>query len=72
MLGEAEAEELVEDGGACAEQPRQIIRKTRNARRTIMNRSHLYMRKSFDYLTPSSVATDERGFWIKHFLRATS
>jgi hypothetical protein len=55
-------EELLVEGGACAEQPRQISRRTRNARRTIMNRSHLYMRKSLDYLTSSSVAAEERGF----------
>jgi len=56
MLGEAEAEELVEDGGACAEQPRQIIRKTRNARRTIIRRNHLNMRKPLDYLMAGRVA----------------
>jgi hypothetical protein len=33
------------EGGDWAEQPRQITRRTRNARRTIINRSHLNMSK---------------------------
>src|SRR6266436_9414933 len=33
------------DGGDWAEQPRQISKRTRNARRTIINRSHLSMSK---------------------------
>src|SRR5208283_1450403 len=38
------------DGGNWAEQPRQITKRTTNARRTIMNRNHLSMRKPLDYL----------------------
>src|SRR6266481_3922069 len=33
------------EGGDCAEQPRQITRRTRNARRNIINRNHLSMSK---------------------------
>src|SRR5437588_12306432 len=33
------------EGGDWAEQPRQITRRTRNARRTIINRNHLSMSK---------------------------
>src|SRR4029077_3611455 len=36
--------------GDWAEQPRQISKRTRNARRTIINRNHLNMRKPPDYL----------------------
>jgi hypothetical protein len=33
------------EGGGWAEQPRQISKRTRNARRTIINRNHLNMSK---------------------------
>src|ERR1035438_8133421 len=52
MISEAGAvgEEGFEEGGDWAEQPRQISKRTRNARRTIINRSHLSMGKPLDYL----------------------
>jgi len=59
MSGDGEAADAGEapgPGGDCAEQPRQISRKLRNAHRTMINRNHLNVKESLDYLMAAGLA----------------
>jgi hypothetical protein len=44
------------EGGDCAEQPRQITRRAKNARRSNMQKTRLNINNLVDYLTPQRFA----------------